>query len=117
MNTLQRNVSNFKLQYSYNIKDNYQLYKSMQKFESSNNAKIAILSKEGDIIYLPNPKSSIDDSTKIYIRSILNHIIDNGSLKDIMQGKEENITMLLSNPLGFEKYCIYNAYFSEFGKR
>lgn len=98
MNTLQRNVSNFKLQYSYNIKDNYQLYKSMQKFESSNNAKIAILSKEGDIIYLPNPKSSIDDSTKIYIRSILNHIIDNGSLKDIMQGKEENITMLLSNP-------------------
>lgn len=96
-NNLKEDVVKFKLNYSYNITDDYKLYSSMQSFEAMNNAKIAVLSNVGEIVYLPNPKNQLDDTRKSTLHNILKDLIDNGTFSDVLTGKKETVTTLIND--------------------
>ena len=96
-NNLKEDVVKFKLNYSYNITDDYKLYSSMQSFEAMNNAKIAVLSNVGVIVYLPNPKNQLDDTRKSTLHNILKDLIDNGTFSDVLTGKKETVTTLIND--------------------
>lgn len=96
-NNLQNDVTKFKLNYSYNITDNYKLYESMQNFETMNNAKIAILSNVGEIVYLPNPENHLDDTVKSKLNYILKNLIYSGTFSDVLNGKKETVTTLIND--------------------
>lgn len=61
MNTLKSEITTFKISYSYNYDNKTELFKSMQDFEMNNNAKIAIFSNKGDIMFLSDPNKQMDD--------------------------------------------------------
>lgn len=96
-NNLKEDVVKFKLNYSYNITDNYKLYSSMQSFEAMNNAKIAVLSNVGEIVYLSNPKNQLDDTGKSTLHNILKDLIDNGTFSDVLTGRKEIVTTLIND--------------------
>lgn len=96
-NNLKDDVIKFKISYSYNITDNYKLYSSMQNFEAMNNAKIAILSNVGEIVYLPNPQNQLDDTVKNTLHNILKDLIYNGTFSDVLNGKKETVTTLIND--------------------
>ncbi|MBU3192931.1 sensor histidine kinase [Clostridium algidicarnis] len=61
MNTLKSEITKFKIAYSYNYDNKPELFKSMQDFEINNNAKIAIFSNKGEIMFLSDPNKQMDD--------------------------------------------------------
>ncbi|MBU5590594.1 HAMP domain-containing histidine kinase [Clostridium sp. MSJ-4] len=60
MSTLKSEINSFKITYSYNYTNKQALFNSMQSFEKNNNAKIAIFSNKGEIVFLSDPNKQID---------------------------------------------------------
>ncbi len=96
MSTLEKNVKDFKLKYSYNT-DNYSLFQSIQSFEQKNNAKLAIFSASGDLKFLANPDKQIDPNMLKILNSIFSELSNNPSFTEAITKSGNTITTIIDN--------------------